>query len=183
MFHVSRANFGRQGDIAPSSGIPAHQKDFDAAFLSKPEDCIDVESPALFEELDTPTAATSNPREQKLLESVAGNIRRLNSTVNALRTHLCTADEIESHLAETDASEQEQCARAVKAHFDDALKILVELSSQREQLGVLADSNKFFAEELRKNSQEDLAKEKDRLVAAEARFIHIVDLVLSGMFY
>lgn len=181
MFHVSRANFGRQGDMVPSSSTPTHQRSSNSTFRSRPEDCVDVESSALLEEFSILT--TLNPREKKLLESIAENIAKLNSMTNTLKTHLCMADEIESHLSETDIREQERCAKTVKAQFDDALKILVELTSQREQLNMLADSNKFFAEELRRNLQNDLANEKDKLVTAEIHFIRTVDLVLSGLFY
>lgn len=176
MFHVSRASFGRQGDMVPSQSVPAG-----SVLSSRPEERVDVDSSALLEEFNT--SAVPNPREQKLLESMAENVHRLSSTANALREHLCAADAIEGNLSETDASEQERCAKAVKAGFDGALAVLVELAAQREQLAVFADSNKYFAEELRRNFQDELAREKDRLVAAEVHFIRTVDLVLSGLFY
>lgn len=183
MFHVSRASFGRQGDMVPSPSMPA-----DSVFSSRPDERVDVDSSALLEGFST--SAGLNPREQKLLESMAENVHKLNSTANALRRHLLVADEIESNLSETGASkeveeeeEQERCAKTVKAGFDDALAVLVELTSQREQLVMFVDSNKFFAEELRRNLQDDLAREKDKLVAAETHFIRTIDLVLAGLFY
>lgn len=184
MFHVTRANFGRQGSMVPSSGTAATTTSLIVTTNLQPsKESVDVEekSSLLLDGLNL--ATIPNPREQKLLAAAVDNIKKLNGIANTLKDQLCAAHEIEQNLAKTEVSEQEQCAKAVKGSFDDALNILIELTTQRDQLSVFADSNKFFAEELRKNSQDSLAKEKEALAAAEIRFIHKVDLVLSGMFY